>query len=61
MPMFGGVSSPAIEAVGFVSELGDQPPLRVLCGTVIGAGLLRSRIERRRHPLAELFGFERLG
>ena len=33
--------SPAIKAVGFVSELGDQPPMRVLCGTVIGAGLLR--------------------
>jgi len=28
---------------------------------MIGAGLLRARIERRRHPLAELFGFDRLG
>ncbi|WP_411852457.1 NAD(P)/FAD-dependent oxidoreductase [Stenotrophomonas sp. LGBM10] len=29
--------------------------------SMIGAGLLRARIERRRHPLAALFGFERLG
>jgi glycine/D-amino acid oxidase-like deaminating enzyme len=28
--------------------------------SVIGAGILRARIERRRHALAELFGFERL-
>lgn len=28
--------------------------------SMIGAGLLRARIERRRHPLAALFGFERL-
>jgi glycine/D-amino acid oxidase-like deaminating enzyme len=29
--------------------------------SMIGAGLLRARIERRRHPLAALFGFQRLG
>lgn len=29
--------------------------------SMIGAGLLRARIERRRHPLQPLFGFERLG
>jgi glycine/D-amino acid oxidase-like deaminating enzyme len=29
--------------------------------SMIGAGLLRARIERRKHPLAGLFGFERLG
>jgi glycine/D-amino acid oxidase-like deaminating enzyme len=28
--------------------------------SMIGAGLLRARIERRKHPLAALFGFERL-
>jgi glycine/D-amino acid oxidase-like deaminating enzyme len=28
--------------------------------SVLGAGLLRARIERRRHPLAALFGFGRL-
>lgn len=28
--------------------------------SVLGAGLLRARIERRRHPLATLFGFGRL-
>ena len=28
--------------------------------SMIGAGLLRARIERRRHPLARLFSFERL-
>lgn len=28
--------------------------------SAIGAGLLRASIERRRHPLAELFGFKRL-
>jgi len=27
---------------------------------MIGAGLLRARIERRRHPLQDLFGFGRL-
>lgn len=29
--------------------------------SMIGAGLLRAQIERRRHPLAALFGFGRLG
>lgn len=29
--------------------------------SMIGAQMLRARIERRRHPLAGLFGFERLG
>ncbi|WP_433925321.1 NAD(P)/FAD-dependent oxidoreductase [Stenotrophomonas nematodicola] len=29
--------------------------------SMIGAGLLRARIERRGHPLAALFGFDRLG
>jgi len=29
--------------------------------SVLGAGLLRAAIERRPHPLAELFGFSRLG
>ena len=33
--------TPAIKAIGFVSELGDQPPMRVICAGVIGAGLLR--------------------
>lgn len=33
--------SPAVKAIGFVSELGDQPPIRVICGTMIAAGLLR--------------------
>jgi glycine/D-amino acid oxidase-like deaminating enzyme len=28
--------------------------------SMLGAGLLRARIERRAHPLAKLFGFERL-
>ncbi|MGE6333149.1 NAD(P)/FAD-dependent oxidoreductase [Stenotrophomonas sp. NPDC077659] len=28
--------------------------------SMIGAGLLRARIERRRHPLQPLFGFERM-
>ncbi len=28
--------------------------------SMIGAGLLRARIERRRHPLQDLFGFQRL-
>ncbi|RDZ28684.1 NAD(P)/FAD-dependent oxidoreductase [Lysobacter silvisoli] len=27
----------------------------------LGAGMIRALIERRRHPLAQLFGFERLG
>jgi glycine/D-amino acid oxidase-like deaminating enzyme len=29
--------------------------------SMLGAGLLRAQIERRRHPLTQLFGFERLG
>lgn len=29
--------------------------------SAIGAGLVRARIERRRHPLQTLFGFDRLG
>lgn len=29
--------------------------------SMVGAGLLRATIERRRHPLAALFGFGRLG
>lgn len=29
--------------------------------SMIGAGLLRARIERRRHPLQDLFGFQRMG
>ncbi|GAA3914238.1 FAD-dependent oxidoreductase [Luteimonas lutimaris] len=29
--------------------------------SMLGAGLLRARIERRRHPLARLFSFERIG
>jgi glycine/D-amino acid oxidase-like deaminating enzyme len=29
--------------------------------SMLGAGLLRALVERRRHPLARLFGFERLG
>lgn len=33
--------TPAIKAIGFVSELGDQPPMRVICAGLIGAGLLR--------------------
>ena len=28
--------------------------------SMIGAGMLRARIERRRHPLAELFSFQRI-
>jgi len=28
--------------------------------SMIGAGLLRARIERRRHPLQDLFGFDRV-
>lgn len=28
--------------------------------SMLGAGLLRARIEKRRHPLAELFSFQRL-
>ena len=28
--------------------------------SMLGAGLLRAGIERRRHPLARLFGFDRL-
>ena len=29
--------------------------------SILGAGLLRALVERRRHPLARLFAFERLG
>lgn len=29
--------------------------------SIIGAGLVRARLERRAHPLMTLFGFERLG
>ena len=29
--------------------------------SMLGAGILRAAIERRRHPLARLFGFSRLG
>lgn len=32
--------SPAIEALGHVASLGDQPPLRALCAAVIAAGVL---------------------
>jgi len=32
--------SPAIEALGHVASLADQPPLRALCGAVIAAGVL---------------------
>ncbi len=30
-----------IQALSFVSKLGDQPPLRLLCGAMIAAGLAR--------------------
>lgn len=33
--------TPLVKALGTLSELGDQPPMRVLCGAVIAAGLLR--------------------
>lgn len=29
--------------------------------SMIGAGLLRANIEGRQHPLAEIFGFSRIG
>jgi membrane-associated phospholipid phosphatase len=32
--------SPAIEALGRFAALGDQPPLRILCGAVIAVGLI---------------------
>jgi undecaprenyl-diphosphatase len=30
-----------IRALSFVSKLGDQPPLRIICGAMIAGGLLR--------------------
>ena len=30
-----------VRTLGFLSEIGDQPPLRALCGVTIAAGLLR--------------------
>jgi undecaprenyl-diphosphatase len=33
--------TPAIEAISWLSEIGDQPQMRALCGGVIGLGLLR--------------------
>jgi membrane-associated phospholipid phosphatase len=30
-----------IQALSFVSKLGDQPPLRLLCGAMIAAGIVR--------------------
>jgi membrane-associated phospholipid phosphatase len=36
---YGG--TPAMEALGHFASLGDQPPLRALCGAVIAIGLLR--------------------
>jgi membrane-associated phospholipid phosphatase len=32
--------SPAVRALGLVSDLGDQPPMRILCGSVIAVGLI---------------------
>ncbi len=33
--------TPPIQALSFVSKLGDQPPLRIICGAMIVAGLAR--------------------
>jgi undecaprenyl-diphosphatase len=33
--------TPAVRAVSVIAKLGDQPPLRALCGAAIAAGLLR--------------------
>lgn len=33
--------SRAVKLAGRLSEVGDQPPLRILCGAVIAAGLVR--------------------
>jgi undecaprenyl-diphosphatase len=33
--------TPVVEALSWASEIGDQPQTRILCGTVIGLGLLR--------------------
>lgn len=33
--------TPPIRALSFVSKLGDQPPLRLICGAMIAAGLAR--------------------
>lgn len=40
--------------VGAVAQLGDQPPLRVLCGVTIGTGLLRRDPELVRTGLRML-------
>jgi membrane-associated phospholipid phosphatase len=32
--------SPLVRALDFVADLGDQPPLRILCGSVIAVGLI---------------------
>jgi membrane-associated phospholipid phosphatase len=31
---------PAVRALGLVSDLADQPPMRILCGSVIAVGLV---------------------
>jgi len=35
--------SPAVKAVGWVSEIGDQPQLRLVSAVMVGAGLLGHR------------------
>jgi membrane-associated phospholipid phosphatase len=32
--------SPLVRALDFVADLGDQPPMRILCGSVIAVGLI---------------------
>lgn len=33
--------SAPVKAIAWLSEIGDQPQMRILCGTVVAAGLLR--------------------
>ena len=36
--------TPLVHALGTLSEIGDQPPMRILCAGVIAAGLLRGDV-----------------
>lgn len=50
--------TPAMRALGWLSDAGDQPPLRLLCGALIAAGLLRGDARQARAGLRMLAAHE---
>ena len=46
--------TPAVKLLEHVADLGDQPPMRILCGAVIGIGLLAGNRRLARTGVAML-------